>query len=343
LAFDELSLFYAGKLFDDAGAFAEVVYDGIEHRWHWEDVDLRYAREGRLFGHDAVFGLTLNNAPTVQDLWEASPGWVFPAVSSGLAATPVGAPLLDALSGTVFGAGVYAMWDDTLYAEFSLYEGLDHSTLNSLGVEPINGADTIKGAIPYLRLTMQQEFDEGRHYVALGSYGILADVHPGGSSSAGTDSYTDIAIDATYQWIADPAVSVSDVLSVHAIVLWEHADLDASSVLFGTRQTANLSTLRIDAAYAIDATYTPAVQYFDISGSSDPARWPTTTGSPDSNGWIFQFDYVPWGKPDSPFEWLNARFALQYVVYNMFDGERADAADHNTFLINTTVVLGMPR
>src|SRR5436190_21414627 len=49
LAFDELSLFYAGKLFDHAGTFAEVVYDGIEHHWHWEDVDIRYAREAQLF------------------------------------------------------------------------------------------------------------------------------------------------------------------------------------------------------------------------------------------------------------------------------------------------------
>jgi hypothetical protein len=130
---------------------------------------------------------------------------------------------------------------------------------------------------------------------------------------------------------------------VHVIEVWEHADLDASSLLLGTKPTSTLSTFRVDVAYAIDATFTPALQYFDISGSADPARWPTTTGSPDSNGWIAQFDYVPWGKPGSPLEWLNARLALQYVFYNTFDGERANASDHNTFLISTTVALGMPR
>jgi hypothetical protein len=72
-------------------------------------------------------------------------------------------------------------------------------------------------------------------------------------------------------------------------------------------------------------------------------HWATPSGSPNSNGWILQVDYVPWGKPDSPLSWLNARFALQYTAYEKFDGEHDGASDHNTLLLNTTLAFGVPR
>src|SRR6185503_5831346 len=121
------------------------------------------------------------------------------------------------------------------------------------------------------------------------------------------------------------------------------ANLDASRVLLGTQATSDLTTVRIDAAYSFEATLTPSVQYFSIRGNTDPVHWPTPNGSPDSDGWTLQLDYVPWGKPDSPLSWLNARFAMQYIFYNKFDGANGGASDHNTFLLNTTLALGVPR
>ena len=35
---------------------------------------------------------------------------------------------------------------------------------------------------------------------------------------------------------------------------------------------------------------------------------------------IFEVAYVPWGKPDSPFQNMNVRLAVQYIKYFSFDG-----------------------
>src|SRR5215472_10385540 len=38
------SLFYGGKIFDGLGTFAQVTYDNVPNRIHWDNIDLRYAR-----------------------------------------------------------------------------------------------------------------------------------------------------------------------------------------------------------------------------------------------------------------------------------------------------------
>ena len=37
------SLFYGGKIFDGLGTFAQVTYDNVPNRIHWDNIDLRYA------------------------------------------------------------------------------------------------------------------------------------------------------------------------------------------------------------------------------------------------------------------------------------------------------------
>src|SRR5437763_902941 len=60
-AIDQVSLFYGGKVFDSIGAFAQVTYDGIAKQLTWDNLDVRYAQTGNLFGKPVILGLTLNN------------------------------------------------------------------------------------------------------------------------------------------------------------------------------------------------------------------------------------------------------------------------------------------
>lgn len=335
-AFDGLTLSYAGKLADNLGGMARLSYNGIKQTWQWGGVDLRYADEAHWFGHDVVFGVTVNNGPTRTDLWESTLSGA-PTASSGLNRKPKAAPIAGALSGIVAGAGVYTMWDDVVYLEFSAYDGLNRDTLNALGVDPLNGRDSFGGLIPYGRIAVQREFDEGRHFAALGIYALQAEVFPRDIEAAGVNRFVDFDVDAMYQWVADPAASTSDTFTARVAYLHEREKLDASRVLFGTNAVDTLSLWRADASYAFDATLTSTVQYFSTAGTSDVARWGTPGGKIDTSGWIAQLDYVPWGKPDSPYAWLNLRFTLQYLAYEEFNGRSDNASDKNTFLVGLSL------
>jgi hypothetical protein len=76
---------------------------------------------------------------------------------------------------------------------------------------------------------------------------------------------------------------------------------------------------------------TPSVQYFRTIGMADASYWTTPNGSPNSDGMILEVAYVPWGKPDSPFQNMNVRLAVQYVKYFSFDGSYANANRNDHF------------
>jgi hypothetical protein len=115
-AFDGLTLSFAGKITDNVGAVARLGYNGIKGTWAWGGIDLRYADEASWFGHDVVYGVTVNNGPTRSDTWESALAGA-PTASSGLSRRPRAAPIANSLSGVVAGAGFYTMWDDVVYAE----------------------------------------------------------------------------------------------------------------------------------------------------------------------------------------------------------------------------------
>ena len=67
------------------------------------------------------------------------------------------------------------------------------------------------------------------------------------------------------------------------------------------------------------------------SGSTNPALYATSTGSPDTRGWAVELDYLPW---------QNVKLAIQYVAYTKFDGSSSNydgtgrnASDNNTLYI----------
>jgi len=328
-ALDQTSLFYGGRVTSWLGAFVQVTYDGVAKQLHIDDIDIRHAHDGELFGEDLVYGFTANNNPTVTDLWNSTPAWGFPYNSSALAPTPLAATLIDGgLAQRVMGGGAYMMWNDLVYAEFDLYGGLGYNVLNATGIVPVAGTDLTQGVIPYWRLALQKNF--GRSYAEFGTYGLTASVLPGGMNVGPTDHFTDTALDANYQFTFNPKSVTSDMVSAHATLIHEYASLNASEITVGSLPSHNLNTFRADVSYSFSATVTPTIQYFQTGGTSDVAYWGTPSGSPNSSGMIFEIAYVPWGKPDSPIAWANIRFALQYVAYFRFDGDTHNASANNT-------------
>jgi hypothetical protein len=333
VALDEASLFYAGRIAPQVGGFIELNFDGVTQQPKLGNVDIRYAREGELFGQDALWGLTANDSPTVQDPWNSTPVWGFPYNRSALAPTPMAASLVDGgLGQRVAGAGAYMLWNDLMYLEVDTYKGLDSTALRVVGQVPIDGSDRTTAFMPYARLAVIRDWQS--HHLELGAYVLSANVVPGGDQTFGIGTRkTDAAFDATYQYISDPTRVTSDRLSTHATYIHEFARTDASQAqtLTGALLEHSLDTMRIDVSYSFAATVTPSVQYFRTTGTADGSYWGTPNGSPNSDGMIFEVAYVPWGKPDSPFPNVNLRLAAQYVSYFSFDGSSTDARSNNNF------------
>ena len=91
----QLSVFVAGRVSDHVGGFAQWTFDGVAHHSSIDNTDLRLA--GRYNGDvlDVSYGLSLNNNPTMSDIYNTTPVWGFPFASSGVAATPAAATLIE--------------------------------------------------------------------------------------------------------------------------------------------------------------------------------------------------------------------------------------------------------
>jgi hypothetical protein len=334
IALDQASLYYAGSIDKHFGAFAQITYDGIGHQLHIDNTDIRYARGKTIFGAASVVGLTLNNAPTVQDLWNSTPVWGFPYNSSHLAPTPMAATRIDGSFGqSVAGLGAYIMWNNWIYVEATVYRGLGRDIRNATGILPVAGSDNIVDNVPYWRLAVQHDY--GRSNWEIGTYGIYANVLPGGASPGGNaDHFLDLAADANWQFSFNPRRVTGDVISAHATFIHEDQNLVASTLAGNSLPQGYLTTARADVSYSIGATVTPSVQIFTTNGSVNPSYWATPNGKPDSTGAIAEIAYVPWGKPDSFIKWGNLRLALQYVVYTRFDGATLHASDNDTLYLS---------
>ena len=340
---DQVSLFAAGRVTEHLGAFAQFTYNGEQRHFHWDNTDIRYARSFNLGNTSVVGGLSLNNNPTVQDLWNSTPGWGFPYIASGVAPAPAAGPFMNGLAQRVAGATVYAMIDNRVYLEVGGYRGLPDRWLNNVGLYPSNNVQMV-GAAPYFRATLQFA-PPGDHYFSIGTFGLDAKVQPDPTIEA-KDRFTDIGIDATYQYT--PASKHS--LAVNAQAINEKQDL-ASSFFNGASDAASnhLRTLRSDASYTYDQTWGAAVAGFNTSGDTNVALFGggSASGSPDSTGYLLQAEYIPFGKVKSfgrPY--LNVRVGLQYIGYTKFnggtsnyDGSGRNASDNNTLFAFFWVIL----
>ncbi len=345
-AFDEASIFLAGRLAPKIGIFTQVTYDDVESLVALDNTDIRFADAANIKGAELEYGVTLNNAPTVQDPWNTTPVWGYPSASSPLAPTPGAAALIDGgLDGQVAGATAYAFVNDMVYVEGGGYRRFSKHAQDAMGTfDPEQ--NELRGTAPYWRVTLQNS-DAGwqGHYLALGTFGMHADVRPGRVLGIGTDTLTDIGSDLSYQYTANP----KHIFEAKATYIFEDAKLHATGLAGGASNSSDhLNTFRINGSYTYDQTVTFTAGYNGIWGTTDTLRYVASpidgsrTGSPDSNAYVLDLAWVPLGKTGSylaPYN--NVRVDLMYTGYTQFngashnyDGSGRDASDNNTLLLN---------
>lgn len=328
------SLFYGGAITSSIGAFAQVTYDHAARNFNWDNLDVRYAHATTLLDRENVFGATVNNNPTVTDLWNSTPAWGFPFVSSALAPTPAAATLIEGgLAQQVLGPTVYNFWNRLIYTEVGFYRTLSPTTLTTLGIAP-GGTSAIKNVAPYWRVAVAPSW--GRNSFEVGTFGIAATLIPGRVRDSGTDHLTDVGFDAQYQWLG-----ARDSFSLQGYWITENQNLSASSALGLSTNTHNhLRSLRAKATYYYDQTYGVTAGYFNLNGTPDVLlnSASVTTASPNSNGWIGELDYIPFSHGGPSFwPWLNMKLGVQYIYYTKFDGASSnfDGTGRNAHNNNT--------
>jgi len=349
-ALQEASIFAAGRVADNVGGFLQVTYSGIERKAAIDNMDLRYARTVTIADQNAVVGISLNNNPGNQDVWNTLPAWGFPYMVADLAPGAGGSPLLSGgLAQQAVGLTGYISWNDRWYGEVGFYRTQPTSFLQHTNViETVDDESEISGAAPYWRFTYSNSFN--RQNMSVGFFGLNANIRPGAISGP-TDKYRDVGVDASYQFMGVGR----HIFTVNTSLIHEDQTLD-STVGAGGAAVANNKTdaFNINGSYYYQNTYGITLGYFDNSGSKQDltlyAPNPldgSRVGQSDASGFIVQADYTPFGKEESwgaPF--ANVRLALQYIVYSTFngashnyDGFGRNASDNNTlmFMIWTSI------
>lgn len=359
LAVDDVSVFLAGGIGNHLGGFAEVSYDGIERNTSLEMLDLRAVTQAKIFGADSTLGLSVNNAPMIQDAWNTLPKWAFPYVGSGVAPAPETAPLVEMLMGNVIGVTGYAWMGGKAYVEAGGYASPARGTVRFIGAEDMPGS--IRGVAPYGRVAWQTNLAGGTFEV--GANAFKAAIYPMRDRSTGLfDRYTDLGVDSSWQ----KTLGKSDTLALNFRYEHEKGNLRASCVLGllgGEEETAaavrgaamaadgdpncaryHLNSVRGTVGYTWHDRIGANLSAFSITGSRNFNLYPET-GRPNSNGLTGQLDYTFWGRDKSPLgPRFNARIGVQYTVYGKFSGRRRNydlsgrnAGDNNTLKLFTWI------
>ena len=333
LAMQQVSLFTGGRITDNLGAFIQGTYNGVDRRFSWDNTDIRFVKSINLDGHTLLWGVTANNNPTVQDVWNTIPAWSFPYISSALAPMPTAKTFIDQVyAQQVVGLSSYAFLDDLFYLEFGGYRPLSNDTQLALGVSP-TGQSPISGVAPYWRIAAEPNFRD--HSWEVGTFGLASKVFPTGMSGAGNDSFTDIGIDTQYQYLGDPHAVTARLAWIH-----ENHNTSASQTLGLANNSNNqLRSLNASVSYIYDGTLSLTAGRVSVGGTADATLYGTFTGSPNSAGYIFELAYLPFSHGGPSFwPWLNFRIGLQYTHWNKFDGATTNidgmgrnASGNNTF------------
>ncbi|HQT79511.1 MAG TPA: hypothetical protein PLD10_20900, partial [Rhodopila sp.] len=344
---DQVSGFIGGNLGQHSGGLMQFTWTDVDNTANVDNVDLRpYTTTFDLGGKELRVGTTLNNAPTVQDPYNTTFAWGFPYIASALAPTPVGTPILDgAMAGNAIGYTAYAWYDNKLYIEGGAYSTFGPYLLARFGNDYGVGATT--SPAPYLRLAY--EWDWGNNAAHVGALFMHADTSPSSgvpyqaTSIYGFDHYTDYAVDASYQYLGDG----TNTATVQGIFTHEDQNLKGSAGSLGIAGSQySLDQFRINTSYWYKNTYGLSVGWQKTWGPPNPVLFglagaASANNRPDSNEFIVEADWVPFGKDSSKWApFANLKLGVQYTVYtqfngatNNYDGAGANPGNNNTLLL----------
>ena len=353
LMFDTASIFLAGKIIDNAGLFAEGVYDfhylNSKGQWvgHFStgNVDVRVADRLISPQRDLVFGASLNNNPTIEDPWNSTPTWGYPYITSAFAIAPATTPLISGgLTHQVAGLTAYGYWNKMIYLALGAYQSATGPA--SFLSEGIDNASRVKinGTSPYWRFALTHAW--GAHDLMVGAFGMNTNLYPGDQNTSGlTGQYRDIGFDTQYQYILDPHAFTAQASYIDETIHWAGSTLLNGAV---SNRSDSVHQFNLKGTYAYQAKYGADLAYFNIGGSADAALYPGAqlndagnpvpiriTGSvnnnPGTSGWIAELFW-------KPIQYV--RIGAQYWLYNRFnggsgnyDGNGRSASDNNTLYV----------
>jgi hypothetical protein len=378
LIFATASLFLGGKVTDNIGGFAQITYDPYatqaddgSFRGHTnaDNIDLRYADRFIDERRDLIFGVSLNNNPSVSDPWNTAPAWMqYVPVPS-----PTSSQFIDgntpypgyAAGGNIAGITAYAFWNRMLYAELGGYRtsrGL--LSFMSAGVAAADKTQ-LKGLNPYWRLAWNHEW--GAHSLMIGVAGMTARVYDDPldtSDPSTTHHFNDRLVDAQYQYLLDPHAVTAQLVYEHSRHRWPDFLANqpvpfvdaAGNALANTNSSDTTRLLRAKLTYVYRARYGGSAGFFNLSGSTntalqssgfDPGTLTITTdpaaqapservggnlsGNPGTRGWTLESFWTPT---------QNLRVGAQYTGYSRFngasqnyDGFGRNARDNNSLFL----------
>ena|ERR1700722_597824 len=345
-ALDQISVFLAGRVNDYVGGFIQGTYSGTTHGFSLDNTDIRATAPLTVGESELRIGTSLNNGPTVQDPYNSTFAWGFPFASSALAPVPTAQPLLaGGLIGNSVGLTEYIWYDRHLYLEAGAYSSYGPTLLSAFGRNV--GPGSTRNLAPYVRAAYQWDWNDQSAYI--GALFLNGNLNPAtsiftASGVLGQDRHTDYAIDGGYQFLGDG----TNIVTGQAIFVHEDQALTGSfnagnsSLVNGT-----INQVRANATYYRDNTYGLTLGWQYTWGTRNPALFPSApesgsaNGKPNSNAFIIEADWVPFGKADSwarPF--ANFKVGVQYVAYTMFnggsknyDGFGRNASDNDTLYI----------
>jgi hypothetical protein len=334
----QASLFYAGRIAPNLGSFIQMTYDSASGTLHWDNTEIRYARQvGGVYG--LTYGLTLNNNPTVQDVWNSTPAWQMPFDQRTSAAPVPGA--VTQIDGVLAGRGVvgltgYVWVKNAIYGEVGVYRSAPQGfNVNGLaGPLDSKAGGVVTGGAPYWRVAVDHEWH--KNSLSVGAYGMNTNVS-GANQPVGSpvDGFRDAAVDGQYQFIGDV-----HVFSLQTTFIQEHQTLDSSFAQgVASNPSDDLKTVRLGASYYFHRKYGGALGAFSTTGSQDQLLYQPApvfgyaANSPNSRGWLGELTYVPW---------QNVKVVLQYVGYTQFNGASMnyDGSGRSAKANNTTYLLG---
>jgi hypothetical protein len=344
---DQASVYSGGRISDNVGAFVQYTFvwdqgDRKSGTFGADNIDLRYADHLQMGGRDLIFGLSLNNNPTLTDVFNTAPAWAYPFQfsASGSATAPPVQTALEGLygGGTARGINAYAYIDKTWYAEFGSY-GKSSGLANILtytsdpNAPSHNGSVPLQGSNPYYRLAYTTEW--GPSNLMVGAFGMKSKVGDGSDNGLAT-VFDDHGIDAQYQYISSP-----HVVSAQFRYIKEKTS-DPSNLVYGNTST-DLTSVYAKAWYVYRAKYGAALAYWSEQGGSDASYANASgsanffscvdapacgTGSPNTKVWIPGVFWQPL---------QNLRLSLYKTYFTQFlgasknyDGSGRNASDNNS-------------
>lgn len=306
------SVFLAGKVTDNIGAFAQITYDnyssqGSDGSWKGytsaDNMDFRYADHLIDPQRDLIYGFSLNNNPSVSDPWNTAAAWMqYVPVPSPSAyqfidgATPF--PGYGA-GGNIAGATGYLFWNRSLYLEGGSYRTANGPfSFMSFNISDPNTTHLAGAWNPYWRAAWSHEW--GANNVMVGTSGMIARVYDGGSDTSDPGNlgeFRNTGLDAQYQYLLDPHTLTVQLAYAHQEQHYSGNTMAAASSPYfqadgvtpvpapNAMDTINL--IRAKVSYVYRATYGGSLAFFSSHGSANTLN---QTSGYDSTGLITSTD-----------------------------------------------------